>query len=35
MNVLNIHILSTMACIRPHQTRLVSYAGLNVVNGRS
>ena len=33
MNVFNVHILPAMACIRPHQARLVSDASLDVVNG--
>ena len=33
MNVLNVHILPAMACIRPHQAGLVSDASLDVVNG--
>ena len=33
MNILNVHILPAMACIRPHQASLVSDASLDVING--
>ena len=33
VDVLNVHVFSWIACIRPHQARLVGNAGLNVVYG--
>ena len=33
VDVLNIHVFSWIACIRPHQARLVGNAGLDVVDG--
>ena len=33
VNVLNIHILTAIACIRSHQASLVSDASLYIVNG--
>ena len=35
MNVLNVHILAAMTCIRSHQTGLVSNASLDIVDGCS
>ena len=33
VDVLNIHVFSWIACIRPHQARLVGNAGLDIVDG--
>ena len=33
MDVLNVHVLPWIACVRPHQARLVGDAGLDVVDG--
>ena len=33
VDVLNVHVFSWIACIRPHQARLVGDAGLDVVDG--
>ena len=35
MNVLNVHILAAMTCIRSHQACLVGNTGLDIVNGCS